>query len=100
MSSPALKQQIREAAEAEERLLYEGRGGERWLRDLEKLRTGAVSPSWKPRPGSLQSLPSRRAPMSRGPRKNYYVKESVGLATGFLIQALHSAGLATLPTNP
>ena len=44
VSSPALKQQIREAAEAEERAFYEGRGGERWLRDLEKLGTDADKP--------------------------------------------------------
>ena len=101
ISSPKLKRQIREAAEAEERAFYEGRGGERWLRDLEKLGTDADKPFLETAPWLIAVFAQPQSPDEAGdPRKNYYVKESVGLATGFLIQALHSAGLATLTHTP
>jgi nitroreductase len=101
VSDPALKRQIREAAEAEERSFYEGRGGARWLKDLEKLGTDASKPFLETAPWLIAIFAQPQSPDEAGdPRKNYYVKESVGLATGFLLQTLHSAGLATLTHTP
>ena len=77
VSSPAPKRQIREAAEAEERA-YEGRGGERWLRDLEKRGLTLISPSWKPPPAHCSLAQPQSPDEAGGPRKNYYVKESAG----------------------
>jgi len=101
VSSPALKRQIREAAEAEERAFYEGRGGERWLRDLEKLGTDADKPFLETAPWLIAIFAERYGLDDSGVKqKNYYVPESVGIATGLLINALHELGLATLTHTP
>jgi nitroreductase len=97
VSDPEIKQRIREGAEAEERLNYGGRMPERWLRDLEPLGTDADKSYLEVVPWILVVF--RQSAREDGGR-NYYVQESVGIATGFLFAALQEMGLATLPHTP
>ena len=96
-----LKKQIREAAEAEERAFYEGRASEEWLDALEPIGTDAHKPFLETAPALVAIFLERYAVDAEGRHiKNYYMPESVGIATGFLIAALHDAGLATLTHTP
>ena len=96
-----VKQQIRKAAEVEEQSFYGGKAGDRWLNHLEKIGTDAHKPYLEIAPWLIAIFAQPKSPDEQGePRKNYYVKESVGIATGFLINALHQAGLATLTHTP
>lgn len=98
---PSIKRQIREAAEAEERKFYAGGAGEEWLSALKPLGTDARKPFLEVAPVLIAIFAQRYAVDADGRReKNYYVPESVGIATGFLIAALHQAGLATLTHTP
>ena len=97
----SVRRQLREAAEAEEREFYNGRAPDEWLNAVAPFGTDASKPFLETAPVLIcifaetwKSLPDG----SRG--KNYYVSESVGIATGFLITALHHAGLATLTHTP
>ncbi len=95
------KRQIREAAEAEERAFYGGRASEEWLEALEPLGTDASKPFLETAPWLIAVFAQRRGGEQVGQdKKNYYVTESVGLATGMLITALHQAGLGTLTHTP
>jgi nitroreductase len=101
----AVKRRIREAAEAEEREFYERRATGDWLADLAPLGTDARKPFLETAPWlivvfSLDYEPARLADGSEGRHKNYYVQESVGIAVGMLLAALHLAGLATLTHTP
>lgn len=97
----SLKRQVREAAEAEERSFYAGRAGAEWLAALRPLGTDADKPFLETAPWLIAIFAQRRGGGVAGEdRKNYYVTESVGIATGFLIAALHAAGLATLTHTP
>lgn len=101
VEDPSIKRQIREAAEAEEQAFYGGKGGERWLSHLEKMGTDAHKPYLETAPWLIAIFAQPNSPDEAGEvRKNYYVKESVGIATGFLINALHQAGLGTLTHTP
>lgn len=101
VASPALKSQIRAAAEAEERTFYAGGAGEEWLRALESVGTGVSKPHLEIAPWLIVVFAQRWSENSDGTRrKNYYVPESVGIAAGFLLAALHHAGLATLTHTP
>lgn len=101
ISDPALKSQIRVAAEAEEATFYEGGAGEAWLRALEPIGTDASKPHLDIAPWLIVIFAQRYGELDDGTRyKNYYVPESVGIATGMLITALHHAGLATLTHTP
>ncbi len=101
VSDPGMKSKIREAAEHEERLFYDGRAGEEWLKHLEKIGTDAHKPFLDVAPWLIAIFAQKQSPDEKGElRKNYYVPESVGIATGFLISALHAAGLATLTHTP
>ena len=101
ISDPTVKRRIRIAAEAEEQAFYEGRAGDRWLDDLKSLGTDASKPFLEVAPWLIAVFAQPKSPNDAGiERKNYYVRESVGIATGFLINALHSAGLATLTHTP
>lgn len=96
-----VKAAIREAAEAEERRFYEGRAGDEWLAALEPLGTDPLKPFIEIAPWLIVVFGQRKGPDADGRiAKNYYVPESVGIATGFLIAALHHAGLATLTHTP
>lgn len=101
VSEPALKREIRVAAEEEERDFYAGRAPQEWLEDLATLGTDADKPFLERAPWLIAIFAQRWRPMPGGERRaNYYVPESVGIATGFLIAALHHAGLATLTHTP
>jgi iodotyrosine deiodinase len=97
----ALKTRIRREAEAEEREFYAGKAGEEWLGALKPLGTDPEKPFLEIAPWLICIFGARRSLCADGVvRKNYYVPESVSIATGFLIAALHHAGLATLTHTP
>ena len=97
----AIKARIRVEAEAEERAFYEGRAGAEWIEALRPLGTDPSKPFLEVAPWLIVIFGARKSRSADGKlRKNYYVPESVGIATGFLVAALHSAGLATLTHTP
>ena len=97
----AIKQKIRQAAEVEERELYTNRASEEWLDALAPLGTDANKPFLETAPALIAVFSKKVSIDDNGVRhKNYYTSESVGIATGILITALHQAGLATLTHTP
>ena len=101
VTDPAMKKQIREAAEEEERSFYGGRAPDEWLEALAPLGTDADKPFLETAPALIVIFAERFGEDSEGGRiKNYYVQESVGIATGILISALHMSGLSTLTHTP
>lgn len=101
ISDPAMKAQIRAAAEEEERAFYAGGGGDEWLKALEPIGTGAEKPHLDLAPWLIVLFAQRYGVTRDSHRyKNYYVPESVGIAAGFLIAALHRAGLTCLTHTP
>ena len=101
VQDPAVKREIREAAETEEREFYEHRAPPEWLAALEPLGTDWEKPFLKTAPYLIAIFYKNYDLLSDGRKvKNYYAIESVGIATGFLITALHHAGLATLTHTP
>lgn len=101
VSDPALKHEIRIAAEAEEREFYEHRAPNEWLEALAALGTDANKPFLEVAPWliAIFAQPYRILP-DGGKLKHYYAIESVGIATGFLVAAIHQAGLASLTHTP
>ena len=101
VSDRGVKGKIRLAAEAEETEFYGGRAGQEWLDDLQKIGTDDQKPFLETAPWLIAIFAQRNGEDEAGERrKNYYVPESVGIATGFLINALHHCGLATLTHTP
>jgi nitroreductase len=101
VGDPALKRQIREAAEQEERAFYAGRAPDDWLDALAPLGTDADKPFLETAPWLIVVFQETSGVGPTGEKvKNYYVPESVGIASGFLLAALHQAGLATLTHTP
>jgi len=101
VSSADVKKQIREQAENHERSFYEGRAGEEWLDALKPLGTDADKPYLEHAPWLIAIFSEKKGGIhSEDKNTNYYVHESVGIATGFLINALHSSGLVTLTHTP
>jgi len=103
VSDPVVKQQIRIAAEAEEREFYEGkRSSQAWLNALEPMGTNAEKPFLEIAPWLVVVFEETHRPENEQGviEKNYYVKESVGIACGLFIAALHEMGLATLTHTP
>jgi iodotyrosine deiodinase len=101
IGDPAMKARIREAAEEEERAFYAGGAGDEWLAALEPIGTGVDKPHLTDAPWLIVIFAQRWGQTQDGTRyKNYYVPESVGIATGFLIAALHHAGLVCLEHTP
>lgn len=121
VQDPEIKKRIREAAEEEEREFYAGRANEEWLKDLAPLGTDDSKPFLEKAPALIavfmqswgivkdtpaneivthESEPVEGVTKEPGRKQHYYVKESVGIACGFLIAALHQAGLATLTHTP
>ena len=95
------KLEIRVAAEEEERAFYEGKAGSEWIDALAPLGTDADKPYLEEAPYLIVIFGQRKGGINPGDAKqNYYVTESVGIATGFLLAALHAAGLATLTHTP
>ena len=100
INSPEIKAQIRQQAEALEQAFYAGRAGEEWLDALKPLGTDANKPYLEHAPWLIAVFSKKRSEYEGEQKTNYYVHESVGIATGFLIQALHHAGLGTLTHTP
>lgn len=101
VSDPDVKRRIREAAEAEERAFYEARAPQAWLDALEPLGTDAAKPFLETAPVLIGIFvqPYTRTPDGEK-HTHYYATESVGIATGILITALHQAGLVCLTHTP
>jgi nitroreductase len=101
ITDPAHKRRVREAAEAEERRFYEERAPQEWLDALAPLGTDWRKPFLEEAPVLIAIFAQKYGVRGDGSRfSHYYVPESVGIATGFLIAALHHAGLATLTHTP
>lgn len=101
VSDPLVKSNIRKAAEEEERLFYSKRAPADWLEALAPLGTDVEKPFLETAPYLIAIFgQSYRVAPSGRKVKNYYVTESVGIATGLLITALHLSGLVTLTHTP
>lgn len=100
VSDPALKQQIRIAAEKEEFESYNGRMSEEWLEDLAPLQTDWHKPFLEIAPWLIVVFKKAYDIDGERRRKNYYVTESTGIACGFLLSAIHHAGLVALTHTP
>ena len=101
ISDPVIKVRIREGAEEEERAFYQGGAGDEWLAALEPIGTGMSKPHLTDAPWLIVVFAQRYGVTQDGDRyKNYYVPESVGIATGMLITAIHHAGLVCLEHTP
>jgi iodotyrosine deiodinase len=101
ISDPALKSRIRAAAEAEERSFYQERAPKEWLDALRPLGTDEHKPYLETAPWLIAVFLRRFTRLPDGRKvKHYYTDESVGIATGFLIAAVHAAGLASLTHTP
>ena len=101
VSDAGLKQQIRTAAEQEEEEFYTRRAPREWLEALASLGTDARKPFLEVAPWLIAVFSQPFRQNADGSRmKHYYATESVGIATGFLVAALHHAGLATLTHTP
>ncbi len=101
VSNSETKKKIRMAAEEEEHALYEHRASDEWLNALAPLGTDANKPFLESAPWLIAVFAQKFTINENGDKlKNYYTPESIGIATGFLIAALHQAGLATLTHTP
>lgn len=101
ISDPGVKAKIRRAAEVEEEKFYAGGAGDEWLSALEPIGTGVSKPHLELAPWLIVVFAQRWGLRADGTRfKHYYVPESTGIASGFLIAALHRAGLACLTHTP
>jgi len=101
VQDPGVKRRIREAAEAEERENYERRFPREWLDDLEPFGTDERKPFLEIAPYLIVLFRVDYGLDENGAKtKHYYVQESIGIAAGFLLAALHTAGLATLTHTP
>jgi len=101
ISDPAIKQRIRAAAEAEERHFYQHRAPQEWLDALRALGTDEHKPYLEVAPWLIAVFIRRFTRLPDGRKlKHYYTDESVGIATGFLLAAVHAAGLVSLTHTP
>ncbi|MEX0303566.1 MAG: nitroreductase family protein [Leisingera sp.] len=101
VSNSELKARIRQEAEEEERRFYAGGAGDEWIKALEPIGTDAEKPHLTTAPWLIVVFAQRWGEFDDGTRfKNYYVPESVNIATGVLLTALHTAGLCTLTHTP
>ena len=101
VGDPTMKRRIREAAEEEERVNYGGRMSDEWLMDLKPFGTDWRKPFLETAPWLVVVFKRAYELEADGSKhQNYYVNESVGIATGILLAAAHQAGLATLTHTP
>lgn len=100
VADPAIKKAIREAAEEEEFRNYNGRMSEEWLEDLKAFGTNEHKPFLETAPYLIIVFKKAYDVVDGKKLKNYYVNESVGLASGFLLAAIHNAGLVSLTHTP
>ena len=95
-----IKKEIRIAAEKEERAFYDHRAPEQWLRDLDQFGTDWQKPFLEKAPYLIIVFKKHYVLQNGEKYKNYYVNESVGIASGILLSALHLSGLVTLTHTP
>ena len=100
ISNLQMKKKIREAAEKEEYDSYNGRMSERWLKDLEPIGTDWNKPFLEEAPWIVVIFKRVYETIDEEKSNNYYVNESVGIACGMIISAIHKAGLVTLTHTP
>jgi len=101
VSNPGLKKKMRAAAELEEKAFYQHRASDEWLKALEPLGTGEEKPFMETAPWLIVVFLKKFTFDANGKKhKNYYTAESVGIACGFLLAALHNAALVTLTHTP
>ena len=100
VKSKSLKKKIRIAAEKEEKKFYEQRATDEWLKDLNKFETNWEKPFLEEAPALVIIFKQSYDNRGGKKRKNYYVNESVGIATGFLLTAIQNAGLVCLTHTP
>lgn len=101
VSDPQLKKKIRDAAEEEEREFYSGRAPKEWLDSVAPFGTDEHKPFLESAPYLIAIFAKSYDAHTDGKKtKNYYVQESVGIATGILITAIHNAGLVSLTHTP
>jgi len=100
ISSSVLKKKIRKAAEEEEYLSYNVRMSKEWKEDLKKLKTNWDKPFLEKAPWLIAVFLENYELKGDDKKLNYYVKESIGLATGILLSAIFNAGLASLTYTP
>ena len=98
VTDPALKTRIRTAAESEEEAFYNQRAPDRWLADLAPFGTNPVKPFLEIAPALIVVFAQKHG--ATADERHYYVQESVGIACGFLLAALHHAGLVALTHTP
>ncbi|HAF78197.1 MAG TPA: nitroreductase family protein [Maribacter sp.] len=96
----SIKKKIRVAAEREEKEFYEHRAPDYWLKDLNQFKTDWNKPFLEKAPVLIAVFRQSYVDLGSTKKKNYYVSESVGISCGFLLAALHNAGLATLTHTP
>ena len=100
VNDPLIKKEIRMAAEKEEKAFYSYRASGEWLKDLEPFETNWSKPFLETAPSLIVVFKKVYDVRKKQRKKNYYVNESVGIASGILLAALHSSGLATLTHTP
>ena len=101
VKDPKIKRKIRKAAEIEEKEFYGGRAPKEWLDDLNQFGTDWNKPFLEEAPYLIVIFSKKFDTNDDGTnKKNYYVSESVGIASGLLLTALHNAGLVTLTHTP
>jgi len=100
ISDPKIKSEIRKAAEKEEYESYNGRMSERWVNDLKPMATNWDKPFLEKAPYLIIVFKKAYDKIDGEKANNYYVNESVGIACGFLISAIHHAGLVTVTHTP
>ena len=100
VQEPTVKKEIRIAAEKEEQAFYDHRAPDSWLKDLNQFGTDWQKPFLEDAPYLIVVFKKHYDLDGSSQKKNYYVNESVGIAAGFLLAALHSSGLATLTHTP
>ena len=100
VNDPLIKKEIRMAAEKEEKAFYSYRASGEWLKDLEPFETNWSKPFLEIAPSLIVVFKKVYDVRKKQRKKNYYVNESVGIASGVLLAALHHSGLATLTHTP
>ncbi len=100
VTNPELRSKIRKAAEEEEYINYHGRMSEEWLEDLKPFNTDYIKPFIENAPGLIIVFKHSYEKIENGRKSNYYVNESVGIAVGMLLAALHEVGLVALTHTP
>ncbi|MDA0568116.1 MAG: nitroreductase family protein [Bacteroidetes bacterium] len=100
VTDPEIRKRIRFAAEEEEYRNYNGRMSPEWMKDLEPFGTNEIKPFIENAPGLIVVFKHSYGTDESGKTQNYYVNESVGIAVGMLLTALHEIGLVALTHTP